>query len=170
MDTQKRVTQFPPLAKRKSSFELTRASKQRIPLAVHSGSIFPLSSAVQPRSLRIHKELPWTTYHPLLKDDQSGHCTLAYRTVSPTFAMAVVKKHSNVPTPSQLNSLFECAHPNVVRLKEAYLDEEFFWVYESANVSLTEVQACPSHSLEDFELAAICKEVSIRGIALLRLC
>jgi serine/threonine protein kinase len=155
----KRATQFPtsPNLTRKrgqpeSIEEEQRKSRQKLgPIKIGS---FPPT-----RPLKIYKKSPWDTYQQFLKDDQGGSCTLAYRANSPAFTMCAIREHKFSPTASQLNYLFECSHPNIVCLKEAYFHKSLSFVYEGSDVSLAEIQASPSCGLADFELAAIFKEL-----------
>jgi hypothetical protein len=77
--------------------------------------------------------------------------------------MCAIREHKLSPTALQLNCLFECSHPNIVYLKEAYFNKSLSFVYEGSGVSLAEIQASPSPGLADFELAAIFKEVRLQS-------
>jgi hypothetical protein len=101
---------------------------------------------------------PWRKYRRFGKDNQAGSATIAYE-MTPTHPVVAVKETGGRDQ-AEAQDLIRTAHPNVVSLLDAFLSQEAtYLIYECMDVDLVQVQGCPCGVLEDFEIAAVCKEV-----------
>ncbi|KAF2812827.1 kinase-like protein, partial [Mytilinidion resinicola] len=108
---------------------------------------------------------PWVKYQRVLEEDQGGPSTVAFRKDS-TFPIVVVKSYLATDS-SKVQDVFRTRHPNIVNVLDAfYEDDTTYIVYEYMTRSIAEVQATPLGKFEEFEIAAICKEV-IEGLLFL---
>lgn len=142
-----RFTQFPTGTSKKRTLEQT--SRTNIGIFSHV-----------PRRLPVQRRSPWESYQKCIMDDQGGDCIVAHAH-SPSFSLVAVRSSDTTPSPTQLNKLYVCNHPNIIALKDVFLDVNLIFVYEVSYVSLKEIIACPSSPFAEFEIAAILKEVRI---------
>ncbi|KAL9083483.1 MAG: hypothetical protein Q9165_008510 [Trypethelium subeluteriae] len=140
-----------------------RKAVPRIPVFVRpSSNIFSSnpSTVRQSEHLKTTYGSPWDAYRQLLREDQAGPATFACLK-NPSFAVSVVKEHRYSSTAPVLRSV---SHPNIVQITEAFLQQDtVYLIYNVMTVSLREIKASPVGDLEEYELAAVCKEVNFAG-------
>ena len=97
-------------------------------------------------------------FQSILEEDQAGECTLAYRRTN-NFPMVVIK-HRAV-TGKGIETLRSTSQKNVCNLLDFFPvgNGSISLVYECLAVSLSEIQACPTAPLQEYELAAVATEV-----------
>ena len=101
---------------------------------------------------------PWKLYYPILEEDQAGHVTIAYKHEL-KHPIVVIKKQIQ-KAEDNLKRISSTSHENVVSLYDAHSNAgDLYLVYESMDVSLTEIQSTPYGTLAEFHIATICKEV-----------
>jgi hypothetical protein len=108
------------------------------------------------------KESPWKTYQAIVPDDEAGAVIVAH-VHHFTFKVVAIKERGAV-NDKKLESLRKLQHNNIVHFLAAFQEESrLYLVYESVRTSLSEVQGCSYGPLKEFELAAVCKQVSYGG-------
>ena len=151
-----------------------RAHPPAIPLKANpksqqfsSASRFPKKADTSQRVAICQNGNPWQEYYGILREDQAGQVTLAYKSEieHPVFA---VKKHVCEDSTSVRN-IIRCLHKNIVCLYDAYFEKDsLYLVYESVTFSLAEIQSTQYGKLAAFHIAAVCREVcnpDIRGVS-----
>ncbi|KAI9753301.1 MAG: hypothetical protein M4579_005220 [Chaenotheca gracillima] len=135
----------------------------RLPLDINSSRILDTQDRPTKRAIAGSESIcvlgdPWHKYQRLVQEKQGGDVTIAYEKVS-TFPLVAIR-HIKDTLPGRLPHLARTANPNIVTLKEAFLQEESLHiVYETMAVSLSDIQASPRGNLTEYEIAAVCKEV-----------
>jgi serine/threonine protein kinase len=110
----------------------------------------------------IQNESPWKKFHGFLEIYQAGWGTVAYENCS-AFPVVIIKKIrvESAKVPERVKNI---SHANVVHLHEVFSDFSdgpcLYMVYDCMSVSLTDIQSTPCGSFEEFEIAAICNEVT----------
>jgi len=164
-----RATLFPRLSineiqarPQKRSFLTGGNIPPKLPIAVKSGSLFP--ALPQPKALILQNESPWLKYREILNEDQAGSCVIAHKN-DPKFTAVVIKRKPMTHLNRNQIMLVSVKHPNIISLEEAFIYQDLYLIYEHLyiDVTLREIRASPSTTFRDYELAAICKEVSFRG-------
>ena len=98
-------------------------------------------------------------YQCVLEEDQAGKCFVAYHK-TPEFPLFAVKHRLRE---ENSGTVVLTHHPNVVSIHDVCVQNASVWiVYDCLTVSLAEIQASPVAPFEEYELAAICQEVSKR--------
>ena len=103
---------------------------------------------------------PWSDYYAVMKEDQAGEVTIAYKNA--IHHQIVVIREYRHNSNNEAKKLSNCGHSNIVDLKEVFRTQDvLFFVYEWIDVSIAEVQSAPYGKFASYQIAAICKEVSI---------
>ena len=146
----------------KRSFLTGENIPPKLPIAVNSGSLFP--ALPQPKALILQNESPWLKYREILNEDQAGPCVIAHKNDS-KFTAVVIKRRPMMHQSRNQITLVLVKHPNIISLEEAFISQDIYLIYEHlyVDVTLREIRASPSITFRDYELAAICKEVSFKG-------
>ena len=109
------------------------------------------------------KESPWKIYQSILHDNEAGAATIAF--VRDPGCEVVAIKERNAVSDKELDSLQRVQHDNVVLFLAAFQDDDHLYlVYESIYISLQEIQCGPMGPWREYELAAICEQVSLYQI------
>ena len=165
-----RVTLFPRLSINetqarppKRSFLTGGNIPPKLPIAINSGSLFP--ALPQPKALILQNESPWLKYREILNEDQAGPCVIAHKNDS-KFTAVVIKQRPIMQLSRNQIMLVPVKHPNIISLEEAFISQDLYLIYEHlcVDVTLREIRASPSIAFRDYELAAICKEVSFKDL------
>lgn len=167
MASEKRLTTFPGrqlhvkplvpnLTKSPKSSKLPQKQQipPRLPLNVNATSNIKYANTITPR-----KESPWTKFHGFLEVDQAGPGIVAYQKCS-TFPTVIIKKikGEDAKVPERIKNV---SNANIVSLREIFsYRTSHYIVYDCMSVSLTDIQATPCGDFAEFEIVAICKEVS----------
>ena len=105
-----------------------------------------------------HRSNPWESYYPILDENQAGRVTIAHKN-DPKHPIVVIKQRACAEE-ARLKKIFRSDHKNVVLLIETYYyNQNLYFVYESMDVSLAEIQSTPYGIFEEFHIATVCKEV-----------
>ncbi len=137
-----------------------RAHPPPIPLKANA-TRFPVVSRFPSKTERIaicQKGNPWQMYYGILREDQAGQVTVAYKNEieHPVFA---VKEHTCEDS-TNMKNLIRCSHRNIVCLYDAYLEKDsLYLIYESVSFSLAEIQSTQYGKLAAYQIAAVCREV-----------
>ncbi len=106
------------------------------------------------------KSNPWEAYYAILKEGQSDRVTIAYKKELQHPIVAIKQRvHEGG---DDLKKIIASCHENIVSLYEAHFhDGNLYFVYESMDVSLSEIQSTPYGTFAEFHIATLCKEVFI---------
>ncbi|KAI9736720.1 MAG: hypothetical protein M1834_000924 [Cirrosporium novae-zelandiae] len=149
------ITPSPPDRKRKFPDQST-PRPPRLPLGIHTTSSFTTKT---PTSFA-HTSNPWNEYQAFIKEDMAGDAIIAYEK-NPSFKVVVIKERK-LKNPQSIKNLHRVFHTNIVALLHYYQNNDsIFFIYEVTNVSLAHLVASSCGKLEDYEIAAFCKEVKL---------
>lgn len=143
-----------------------RALPLALPVKVKTDSQFYTTSARFPRpnppvrSEPISCESdPWEEYYAVLDEDQAGDITVAYKKEI-KHPIVAIRRIANARK-EDLKKVSRSCHENIVSLHKVHFQKEaLYFVYESMDVSLAEIQSTPYGKLAEYHIATICKEVS----------
>ncbi|PGH19275.1 serine/threonine protein kinase [Polytolypa hystricis UAMH7299] len=133
--------------------------KKRPPKLPLTAKIVDPHSRLKKASPFLLNENPWRRYWGVWEKDQAGTGILAYENVK-SFPVVFITEREPPKLKVQLLRLKEISHANIVHLKQAYLsDKSIFFVYESMQASLAQLEGTPYVSFNEADIATVCKEL-----------
>lgn len=160
---EKRLTKFPGNSVNPKRCQIESHSKC---LELHTSSLSQIRNRPPALSLKIipqpiktcYNASPWENYYVILKENQAGEVTIAYRQ-EPGRQIVAVRELKPAPD-NALENLRPISHTNVVTFQCAYLNNNMlYFVYDYMDVSLAEIQSTPCGKFASFQIAAICKDL-----------
>ncbi|KAL1311903.1 hypothetical protein AAFC00_001974 [Neodothiora populina] len=103
-------------------------------------------------------KISWSSFRKLMQEDQAGMALIAHQNQA-DFRIVAIKTRGVGSEQYNENSRLT-SYKNLVNLQSFFEHEgSMNFVYESCSVSLADIQASPYGLLQEYEIAAVCKEL-----------
>lgn len=145
-----------------SASQSDESAKPRYAPSAHTSADHERTRPIPPRKEQLSRRLPNQSdgsYYDFMPLDQAGPAVIACDNKDRSFVAIKRAKKSNI---DDVFRIPDFVSDHVVNIKDMFLDKkEVVIVYEQMDVSLRHIMAVAGGPLQAFEIAAVCKEVSL---------